>query len=46
MFKGFKGFGLGIFLIAIVLVSLYFKSWQCAEMFPNANRWACIMWSK
>lgn len=28
----------------LVLFGVYVKSWQCAEMFPNANRVACILW--
>lgn len=35
-------------LIAVVvvafIVNIYFRSWQCAEMFPDANRLACVLW--
>jgi hypothetical protein len=31
--------------IAIIIVAaFYFRNWQCEEMFPTANRLACIMW--
>ena len=35
-----------LLLIAAVLVipSVMFKYWQCGELFPDANRLACILW--
>lgn len=34
----------GILLVAIVLVSIRFKMWQCEEMFPNSSLTACVLW--
>lgn len=34
-----------IIAIAAMLIGIYVRSWQCAEMFPNANRLACMLWS-
>jgi hypothetical protein len=31
-------------IVTVLLVNLYIRSWQCAELFPNANRWACVLW--
>jgi hypothetical protein len=39
-----RGFGLAVLIIGAILLSVTFKSWQCAEMFPDANRLACIFW--
>lgn len=33
-----------IIIAGIALGGVYVRSWQCAEMFPNANRLACILW--
>ena len=35
---------LGIFIIVVFTLAFYLKSWQCAEMFPSADRLACILW--
>lgn len=31
-------------VIVIALLGFYVRDWQCQEMFPDANRVACIMW--
>jgi hypothetical protein len=34
-----------IFLIAVAMFGgLYFKAWQCSEMFPNSSLVACLFW--
>ena len=34
-----------ILVIAVGIVGGYaIKNWQCAELFPDANRLACILW--
>ncbi len=30
--------------IVLALVGVAVKNWQCSEMFPDANRLACILW--
>ena len=33
------------FFIFLVSVAAFFiRDWQCAEMFPQANRLACLFW--
>ena len=29
---------------AVVGGGVFLKNWQCAEMYPEANRVACILW--
>lgn len=31
-------------LVAVIFAGVYFKSWQCEELFPNANQTACLFW--
>ena len=33
-----------VFVTGAIFLGAYVKSWQCAEMFPNADRMACILW--
>ena len=33
-----------IIAVAAVIINFYVRSWQCAEMFPDANRLACMLW--
>ncbi len=30
--------------IIFAIIGVAVKNWQCAEMFPDANRLACILW--
>lgn len=30
--------------IIFVIIGVAVKNWQCTEMFPDANRLACILW--
>lgn len=39
-----RGITLTIILMVVILGGIYVKSWQCAELFPNANRFDCMMW--
>lgn len=39
-----RGLAVGILLVAVVLVSVKFKMWQCEEMFPNSSIAACLFW--
>ena len=31
-------------VIAVIFAGIYFRSWQCSEMFPHANQTACLFW--
>lgn len=31
-------------VLGAILLGVYVKSWQCEEMFPHADRMACIFW--
>lgn len=31
-------------LVAVIVAGVYFKSWQCGELFPHANQTACLFW--
>jgi hypothetical protein len=33
-----------LLIIVIALGGIYLRSWQCVEMFPDANRLACMLW--
>ena len=39
-----KELGLGVLFVALFVVGVYVKAWQCGEMFPQANLLACILW--
>ena len=37
-------FLLCVFLAIVAAGAVAFRDWQCREMFPAANRAACMMW--
>ena len=31
-------------VVALAIFGFVVKNWQCSEMFPDANRVACLLW--
>jgi len=33
-----------VLIVISIVIGVAVRNWQCAEMFPNASRLACILW--
>jgi len=39
-----SGMGVLIAFVVVIIFGVAVKNWQCSEMFPDADRLACILW--